>query len=163
MTDPFGRIAPVIRLSPAKLNLTLAVAGAVVAGMSDVLVGSIEQAARDVGLSQFFVGAFVVAIIGNAAEHYVAVVVAAKDKIELSINIALGALLVLSAPFSLIDPEGYYTALVRPSLVSLWLSQLIVFAVYPLFARRHRQGPLAAWVLASIASALAISGLGTSL
>ncbi len=71
--------------------LTLAGAGAVVAGMSDVLVGSIEHAARDVGLSQFFVGAFVVAIIGNAAEHYVAVVAAARDKIELSVNIAIGS------------------------------------------------------------------------
>ncbi len=70
---------------------TLALGGAVVAGMSDVLVGSIEHAAHDVGLSQFFVGAFVVAIIGNAAEHYVAVVAAARDKIELSVNIAIGS------------------------------------------------------------------------
>ncbi len=70
---------------------TLAGAGAVVAGMSDVLVGSIEHAAHAVGLSQFFVGAFVVAIIGNAAEHYVAVVAAARDKIELSVNIAIGS------------------------------------------------------------------------
>ncbi len=72
-------------------TLTLAAAAAVVAGMSDVLVGSIEQAASDVGLSQFFMGAFVVAIVGNAAEHYVAVVVAVRDKIELSINIAMGS------------------------------------------------------------------------
>ena len=72
-------------------TLTLAGAGAVVAGMSDVLVGSIEHAASDIGLSQFFVGAFVVAIIGNAAEHYVAVVAAARDRIELSINIAIGS------------------------------------------------------------------------
>ena len=41
--------------------------------MSELLVGSIEHAARDIGLSQFFVGAFVVAIAGNAAEHYFAV------------------------------------------------------------------------------------------
>ena len=71
--------------------LTLAGAGAVVAGMSDILVGSIQHAANDVGLSQFFVGAFVVAIIGNAAEHYVAVAAAASDKIELSVNIAIGS------------------------------------------------------------------------
>jgi Ca2+:H+ antiporter len=72
-------------------TLTLALAGALVAGMSDILVGSIEQAAHDAGLSQFFVGAFIVAIVGNAAEHYVAVVAAARDKIELSVNIAIGS------------------------------------------------------------------------
>ncbi|MHB8531796.1 MAG: calcium/proton exchanger [Solirubrobacteraceae bacterium] len=70
---------------------TLAAAGALVAGMSDLLVGSIEQASHQIGITQFFAGAFVVAIVGNAAEHYVAVVAAAKDKIDLSVNIALGS------------------------------------------------------------------------
>jgi Ca2+:H+ antiporter len=70
---------------------TLALAGALVALMSDVLVGSIEQASRDIGLSQFFVGAFVVAIVGNAAEHYVAVIAAAKNKMDLAVNIAIGS------------------------------------------------------------------------
>lgn len=70
---------------------TLAAAGALVALMSELLVGSIEHAARDFGLSQFFVGAFVVAIVGNAAEHYVAVVAAAKDKMNLAVNIAIGS------------------------------------------------------------------------
>jgi Ca2+:H+ antiporter len=59
--------------------------------MSNALVGSIEHAARDFGLSQFFVGAFVVAIVGNAAEHYVAVIAAAKDKMDLAVNIAVGS------------------------------------------------------------------------
>jgi Ca2+:H+ antiporter len=70
---------------------TLAVAGALVALMSDILVGSIEHASREIGLSQFFVGAFVVAIVGNAAEHYVAVVAAVKDKMDLAVNIAIGS------------------------------------------------------------------------
>jgi Ca2+:H+ antiporter len=69
----------------------LAVAGILVALMSDILVGSIEQASSDIGLSQFFVGAFVVAIVGNAAEHYVAIVVAAKNKMGLAVNIAVGS------------------------------------------------------------------------
>jgi Ca2+:H+ antiporter len=59
--------------------------------MSDLLVGSIEQASHDVGLSQFFVGAFVVAVVGNAAEHYVAVLAAIKDKMDLAVNIAVGS------------------------------------------------------------------------
>jgi len=70
---------------------TLAIAGALVAGMSDILVGSIEHASRDLGFSQFFVGAFIVAVVGNAAEHYVAVVAAAKNKIDLAVNIAIGS------------------------------------------------------------------------
>jgi Ca2+:H+ antiporter len=71
--------------------LTLAAAGVYVGVMSDILVGSIEHASRDIGLSQFFIGAFVVAIVGNAAEHYVAVVVAVKDKMDLAVNIAIGS------------------------------------------------------------------------
>jgi Ca2+:H+ antiporter len=70
---------------------TLAMAGALVALLSDILVGSIEHASHDIGLSQFFVGALVVAIVGNAAEHYVAVVVAAKNKMGLAVNIAIGS------------------------------------------------------------------------
>ena len=71
--------------------LLLAVAGVLVGVMSELLVGSIEHASRDIGLSQFFVGAFVVAIVGNAAKHYVAVVAAAKDKMDLAVNIAIGS------------------------------------------------------------------------
>jgi len=71
--------------------LLLAVAGAGVAGMSELLVGSIEHAAENVGLSQFFIGAVVVAIVGNAAEHWVAVTVAIKDKMDLAVNIAVGS------------------------------------------------------------------------
>jgi Ca2+:H+ antiporter len=71
--------------------LSLAVAGVLVGVMSEVLVGSIEAASHDIGLSQFFVGIFVVAIVGNAAEHWVAVLVAAKDKMDLAVNIAIGS------------------------------------------------------------------------
>jgi hypothetical protein len=47
--------------------------------------------------------------------------------------------------------------------VALWLSQLIVFAVYPLFAIKHRQRAWPAWTLSLIASAFAIYGLVTTL
>jgi len=59
--------------------------------MSEILVGSISEASKDIGLSEFFVGVFVVAIVGNAAEHWVAVLVAAKDKMDLAVNIAIGS------------------------------------------------------------------------
>jgi Ca2+:H+ antiporter len=71
--------------------VTLAIAGVLVGLMSEVLVGSIEAASHDIGLSQFFVGIFIVAIVGNAAEHWVAVLVAAKDKMDLAVNIAIGS------------------------------------------------------------------------
>ena len=74
-----------------KSVVLLAIAGVLVGVMSEILVGSIEAASHSIGLSQFFVAVIVVAIVGNAAEHYVAVVVARKDKMDLSVNIAIGS------------------------------------------------------------------------
>ena len=69
----------------------LALAGVAVGVMSEILVGSIAQTAHSAGLSEFFIGVIVVAIVGNAAEHWVAVLVAAKDKMDLAVNIAIGS------------------------------------------------------------------------
>jgi Ca2+:H+ antiporter len=69
----------------------LAVAAVAVGLMSEILVGSISEASEEIGLSEFFVGVFIVAIVGNAAEHWVAVLVAAKDKMDLAVNIAVGS------------------------------------------------------------------------
>ncbi|MGZ5356329.1 MAG: calcium/proton exchanger [Solirubrobacterales bacterium] len=71
--------------------IALAVAGVAVGAMSEILVGSISEASESIGLSEFFVGIIVVAIVGNAAEHWVAVLVAVKDKMDLSVNIAIGS------------------------------------------------------------------------
>jgi Ca2+:H+ antiporter len=71
--------------------MALAGAGIAVGVMSEILVGSIEDASQSIGLSEFFIGAIVVAIVGNAAEHWVAVLVAVKDKMDLSVNIAIGS------------------------------------------------------------------------
>jgi Ca2+:H+ antiporter len=69
----------------------LAISGVVVAFLSEILVGSIEGAAEAAGLSDFFMGAIVVAIAGNAAEHWVAVAVAWKQQMDLAMNIAIGS------------------------------------------------------------------------
>jgi Ca2+:H+ antiporter len=69
----------------------LAVSAVAVGVMSEILVGSIGEASDKIGLSEFFVGVFIVAIVGNAAEHWVAVLVAAKDKMDLAVNIAIGS------------------------------------------------------------------------
>jgi Ca2+:H+ antiporter len=71
--------------------LMLFVAGLAVGLMSEILVGSISEASESVGLSEFFIGVIVVAIVGNAAEHWVAVLVAYKDKMDLAVNIAIGS------------------------------------------------------------------------
>ncbi len=71
--------------------IALAIAGVAVAVISEILVGSIEGAANAAGLSDFFMGAVVVAIAGNAAEHWVAVTVARKQQMDLAMNIAIGS------------------------------------------------------------------------
>jgi len=74
-----------------KAVIMLAVAGIAVGVMSEILVGSIGEASDEIGLSPFFVGLIVVAIVGNAAEHWVAVYFAARNKMDLSVNIAIGS------------------------------------------------------------------------
>jgi Ca2+:H+ antiporter len=71
--------------------IMLAIAGAAVGLMSEVLVGSISEASESIGISEFFVGVIVVAIVGNAAEHWVAILVAFKNKMDLAVNIAVGS------------------------------------------------------------------------
>lgn len=69
--------------------LTLATIG--VAVMSEMLVGAVDEAALALGMSEVFVGVILVALIGNAAEHSTAVLVAIKGKMDLAINIAIGS------------------------------------------------------------------------
>jgi Ca2+:H+ antiporter len=77
--------------SVRKSVLMLAGAGAAVGWMSEILVHSITEASAAIGLSPFFVGIIVVAVVGNAAEHWVAVYFASRDKMDISVNIAVGS------------------------------------------------------------------------
>ena len=71
----------------------------------------------------------------------------------------IAAVLVLVGPASLLfDPDRFYDALLRPSLVLLWLSQLVVLAVFPLYVARH--GGLRAWHFPATAVAAALAGFG---
>jgi len=69
----------------------LLLSAAAVGVMSELLVGELEEAAHDLGMSQVFVGVILVALVGNAAEHSTAVLMAAKNKMDLSVNIAVGS------------------------------------------------------------------------
>lgn len=77
--------------SAGRALLLLVVSAAVVGLMSEMLVGSLEEAAETLGMSEIFVGVILVAIVGNAAEHSTAVIMAAKNKMDLSVNIAVGS------------------------------------------------------------------------
>jgi Ca2+:H+ antiporter len=71
--------------------LVLLIATAGVAWMSEILVHSVDAAAKTLGMNEVFIGVIVVAVIGNAAEHSTAVLVAMKNKMDLAVNIAVGS------------------------------------------------------------------------
>jgi Ca2+:H+ antiporter len=77
--------------SVGRALLVLGAATAAIAWMSEILVGALEPATAALGLNDVFVGVFVVAILGNAAEHSTAVVAAMKDRMDLSLSIAIGS------------------------------------------------------------------------
>jgi len=80
-----------VKASAGRAGAVLAVATVAIAWMSEILVGAIEPTAHELGLSDVFVGVFVVAVLGNAAEHATAISVAMKDRMDLSLSIAIGS------------------------------------------------------------------------
>src|SRR5262249_56315067 len=126
-----------------------------IAWLSEILVGAIEPTAHELGLSNIFVGVFVVAIVGNAAEHATAISAAMKDRMDLSLSIAIGssvqvalfvapllvlASLVLSpAPMDLAFPAGLVLTVLLSVLITApvagdgrsdWLKGMQLLAVY---------------------------------
>ena len=77
--------------SVGKSIAVLAGATALIAWVSEILVGSVEHAAHSFGMTSVFVGVIVVAIIGNAAEHSTAILVARKNRMDLALGIAIGS------------------------------------------------------------------------
>jgi Ca2+:H+ antiporter len=71
------------------LILTAATVG--IAWMSEIMVGAIEPTTHEFGFSKTFVGVFVVAILGNAAEHATAISAALRNRMDLSFSIAIGS------------------------------------------------------------------------
>jgi Ca2+:H+ antiporter len=69
----------------------LTVVTILIAVMSEMLVGAIEPTAHKLGLTQVFVGVILVALVGNAAEHSTAVLMAMKNKMDLALGIAVGS------------------------------------------------------------------------
>ena len=147
-----------VRLSVVNSLELLVVATALTAVEAELLVNAIAEATVELGMSQFFVGAIVVAVVGNAAEHFSAVLMAMKNKMALSMAIATGSatqialfvapVLVLVAfligqpmsliftPFEIVAVGLSVVALVIVSLdgESNWFEGLQLLAVYVVLA-----------------------------
>jgi Ca2+:H+ antiporter len=102
--------------------------------MSEILVGAVEPAAHQLGFTDVFVGVFVVAIVGNAAEHATAITVAMKDRMDLSLSIAIGSsvqialfvapILVLASVF--LSAAAPMNLAFRPGLVLIILLSVLI-------------------------------------
>ena len=151
--------APVHVRGPARSIAMLVGVTALIAWVSEILVGSVEAAAVSFGMSNIFIGVIVVAVIGNAAEHSTAVTFALKNRMELSLGIAIGsslqvalfvapALVILSYfigphPMDLVFTPAEVIAIFLAVLItgqiasdgeSNWLEGLLLLAVYVIFA-----------------------------
>jgi len=141
----------------------LAVATVATALIAEALVGSLETFAHDAGLSEFFVAAVIVAIVGNAAEHGGAVVVAARGKIKLAAEIALAS----SAQVAvfLIPAVALLSWAIDPLALSFRVVEIAVVGLATLFtaallaqgrsSRARGVALIAAYVLAALAFFLA--------
>lgn len=78
-------------LSPWAAGIVLVVVTVLVAICADYLVGSIDSMVQKTGMSRTFIGLVLIPIVGNAAEHVTAVVVAWKNKMDLAIGVAIGS------------------------------------------------------------------------
>lgn len=153
-----GSYVPEERKAPASVAraaFVLAAATVGIAWMSEIMVSAIEPTAHEFGLSNVFVGVFLVAIMGNAAEHATAVTAALKDRMDLSLSIAIGSsvqialfvapVLVLAslflgpAPMDLAFPAGLVLVVLLSVLItgqvagdgrSDWLKGMQLLAVY---------------------------------
>ncbi|MFV1995432.1 MAG: calcium/proton exchanger [Verrucomicrobiales bacterium] len=139
--------------------LVLFTATALVAWISEILVSTVEHSADALGMNHVFVGVIVIAVIGNAAEHSTAVLMALKDRMDLSLGIAIGSsiqvalfvapvLVLLShfvgpAPMDLVFtlPEVIAVALavaitsqIAGDGESNWLEGVLLLAVYAVLA-----------------------------
>ncbi len=125
------------RWSIAKALIMLVVASVLAAFMSEVLVGAAEETGKVMGMSSVFIGVIFLAIVGGAAESISAVTMAAKNKMDLSIGIALGSSIQIAlfvAPMLVIlsvfvGPEQMNLTFPRPLIVAMFLTVILAAMV----------------------------------
>lgn len=149
-------IEPKWAVGPAVGILALATIGVVVE--SEILVHSVQAVTETIGLSQTFLGLVIIPLIGNAAEHATAIVVARKGQMDLAFQIAIGsstqvallvapilvfAGLILAAPMNLVFPLFDVAALAVSTIViaiitldgeTNWFEGVQLLAVYGMIA-----------------------------
>jgi Ca2+:H+ antiporter len=97
-----------------------------VAIMSEILVGGVEHASHFLGMNKIFIGVVVVAVVGNAAEHSTAVLVAIKNQMDLAVGIAVGSALQIAL---FVAPVLVFTSYLRHEPMDLRFTSLEVLAV----------------------------------
>ena len=122
--------------SVLKSIFVLIVSTSLVALMSEFLVGAVEAARATLGLSEVFIGVIVIAVIGNAAEHSTAVVMAMKNKMGLSLGIAIGSSLQIAlfvAPvlvfFSYLFGQPMDLEFTLPEVVAMIIAVHLIFQI----------------------------------
>jgi len=98
-----------------------------VAVLSEVLVGGVEYAAATLGLSEFFIGIIVVPLVGNVAEHLVAVQAAYKNKMDLSMTVSLGSSLQIAL---FVAPVLVFLSLLMGNPLTLVFNQFEIVALF---------------------------------
>ena len=114
--------------------LMLAVTMVCVVGIAELLIGEIEHIMEGAGVSEFFMGVVIIALVGNAAEHSSAILMAWRGRIELSVQIALGssvqiALLVIPVLVFISFAIGNFMALVFTPLGLIAMVATLVIAI----------------------------------
>lgn len=112
--------------SVARGALVLVLATGAIVWMSELLVGTLEHVVVEVGISEFFLGIILIPLIGNVAEHLVAVQVAAKNKMELSLAISVGSSLQIAL---LVAPLLVFISLLMGNPLTLVFNQFELIAL----------------------------------
>lgn len=107
-------------------TIVLLAATLLVAWMSEILVGAVEATSATLGLTEIFVGVIVVAVVGNAAEHSTAILVAMKNKMDLAIGIAIGSALQIAL---FVAPVLVLASYLREEPMDLLFTTLEIVAV----------------------------------
>ena len=109
-------------------SLVLLIASTVlIAWLSEILVGAVEHTIATLGISEFFIGIIVVPLVGNVAEHAVAVQTAWKNKMELSMAVSLGSSLQIAL---FIAPALVFVSLLMGHPLTLVFNQFEIVALF---------------------------------
>jgi Ca2+:H+ antiporter len=104
----------------------LVAATAAIVVLSEVLVGAVEPVVEELGVSEFFLGIILIPLVGNVAEHVVAVQVAMKDKMELSLSISIGSSLQIAL---FVTPVLVFISLLMGNPLQLTFDQFEIVAM----------------------------------